>query len=341
MASKLTDKTNLDPRHPLVTVGIISCNRLHYLRATLESAHRCIQYPRIQWIVVDNASVEPGLRDYLEQLDWIDELILRDQRSPQTEHVAAMNEIVARARGDIVLIWPDDMQFIVEGDWMTDCVEILMAHPWIGSMGLNFLRHTTIQRLWTWRRWLNRRGWTREIKRHGFAFRRQQVVRSSRGFAVRTYGWTYPGIIGSGIPSLTRTEVWHTLGPWKAPGARPGLVDSSGGGETDMLQRYEDSDLVLQRALPILAVAADIVTDPTGTKAKVRGNKRYGPYWPPPEGTFYYHIYKQQDVQHLVSRGMPVPFEEMVKSLGYSLPFDSAGNLLKSSVNTSVVSDLV
>ena len=340
MASNPSDSTGLDQHLPLLTVGIISCNRFHYLRATLESAHRCIQYPRMQWILVDNASVEPGLRDYLERLDWIDELILRDKRSPQTEHVEAMNEIVARAQGDVVLIWPDDVQFIVEGDWMIDCVEILLAHPWIGSMGLNCLRHVTTQRLWTWRRWLNWKRWVMEAKRRGFALRRQQTVHSSRGFAVRTYGWTKAGIIGSGIPSLTRTEVWRTLGGWRTPGARPGLVDSSGGGETEMLQRYAWSGLVLQRALPILAAAADIVTDPTGTKAKVRGTKRYGVYMPPLRGTLYYRIHKQQDVRLLASWTTPIPFEELVEPLGYSLPLDNAGNLLKSSINESVVSDL-
>jgi hypothetical protein len=341
MASKSINRARPGQQLPLLTVGIISCNRFHYLRATLESAHSCIQYPRVQWIVVDNASVEPGLRDYLNQIDWIDELILRDKRSPQTEHVEAMNEIVARAQGDLVLIWPEDVQFIVKGDWMTDCVEILMAYPLIGSMGLNCLRKITIQSLWTWRRWLTWKGWAKEIIRRGFDVRRQRVVYSSLGFAVRTHGWTKPGIIGSGIPSLTRTEVWRTLGPWRTPGARPGLVDSSGGGETEMLQRYESSGLVLQRAQPILPVAADIVTDPTGTKAKVRGNKRYGVYMPPPEGGFYYQIHKQQDVHHLASRSLPISFEELVKPLGYSLTFDNAGNLLKSSINTSVVSDLV
>jgi hypothetical protein len=48
---------------PRVTLGLLSWNRLHYLRATLESARRCIQYPNLEWIVVDNESNEPGLRE--------------------------------------------------------------------------------------------------------------------------------------------------------------------------------------------------------------------------------------------------------------------------------------
>ncbi len=319
-----------------MTVAVISYNRVHYLRATLESAHRCIHYPRVQWIVVD-ASVEAGLRDYLYSLDWIDDLILQDSHAT---HIDAMNEAVSRARGDVVLIWPDDMQFIVEGDWMADCVEILMAYRWIGSMALNCLRRVTVRALWSWRRLLRWREWARELRQYGTSFRRQRTVCSSRGFAVRTCGWTKPGIVGSGIPSLTRTEVWRTLGPWKTSNTTSRLEDSSRGGEEEMLARWASSRLVLQRAQPILPVAADIVTDPTGSKAKVRGGKRYGFYMSAPEGTFYYQIYRQADVQRLSSRRVPVAFEEFVKPLGYSLPLDSEGNLLKDSFNPHIVSSV-
>jgi len=82
---------------PMLTIGIISWNRLHYLRATLESAFRCIEYPNIQWIVLDNHSTEPGLADYLRGLAWIDELVFM-----QSSHVTAMNEIVERAKGEVL-----------------------------------------------------------------------------------------------------------------------------------------------------------------------------------------------------------------------------------------------
>jgi SAM-dependent methyltransferase len=132
---------------PIVTIGVLSWNRLHYLRATLESAHRCINYPNIQWIVLDNYSTEPGLAEYLKSLQWVDELLFVN-----SSHVSAMNEIISRAKGDVVLLWPDDMQFVLEGDWMKDCVELLMTNHWIGSMSLNFQRRQTIQRVWGKRR---------------------------------------------------------------------------------------------------------------------------------------------------------------------------------------------
>ena len=93
---------------PKLTIGIISCNRLNYLKATLNSARQCIKYPDIQWIVIDNASVEKGLHDYLHSQGYIDKLIIRERRSPQTEHTNAMNDLVKYAEGDALIIWPED-----------------------------------------------------------------------------------------------------------------------------------------------------------------------------------------------------------------------------------------
>ena len=321
---------------PKVTLGFISYNRLYYLRATLESAKQCIHYPNLEWIVVDGCSVESGLQDYLRSCNWLDKLIVKP-----TKFVDCLNILVQESTGEYILLWPDDMQFIVEGGWLVDLVEILANNAWIGAIGLNPLRQVTIQRFFTMSRWLELRAVWREIRLNGFQFRFQSIQRGSHGISVRTYGRVRPGFVLDGIPTLTRTAMWRQLGPWRARGDRLGdLIDAGEGAADDMNRRAKRLADQMQRATMILSVAADIVTDPTGTKAKVRDNKRYGVYMAPPEGTFYYKIYAQKEVQHLASRRMPVPFEEFVKPLGYTLPFDDGGNLLKSSINTTVVSPL-
>jgi glycosyltransferase involved in cell wall biosynthesis len=324
---------NLNPSLPLLTIGILSWNRLHYLRATLESAKRCIQYPNIQWIVVDNLSEEPGLTEYLKNQTWVDELVFL-----KSDHVTAMNEIVARARGEVLLLWPDDIQFIVEGDWMIDCMEILLQNEWVGSMSLNCLRRETIKN-WTnlAPNWSQIRPMIGDIKWLGKKFRVPRRLSSARGFSFRTYGWKTVGVIGSGIPSLTRTEVWKQLGPWKATDLT-NINDSSGGGETEMLQRWRRSSLPLQLASPILPVAADIINDTLGSKAKIRKNKRYGVYTPPTEGDFYYRIVDQTSLD--ANRSIPFSFEELVQPIGFNLPLDAHGNLRKAGINLSVVSEI-
>ena len=323
---------------PLLTIGVLSWNRLHYLRATLESAYRCIQYPNIQWIVLDNFSNEPGLAEYLNGLKWVDELIFMN-----TSHVGAMNEIVSRARGDAIMIWPDDMQFIVEGSWMVDCVELLMKNDWIGSLSLNFQRRKTVQGIWGRGRVTRNdlKDGIGEFRRFGAKFRFQKKLYSARGFPIRTYGLKEDGIIGAGIASLTRTDLWKKLGPWKFDSSDRNIVDSSSGGEAEMLLRWQRSGEPLQRALPVLPVSADILTDGLGTKAKVRGDKRYGDYKPPVQGNFYYHIRRQEDAADLLKNDLPVSFEDFVEPIGFNLPLDEHGDLLKGGLNMSIVSPIV
>jgi glycosyltransferase involved in cell wall biosynthesis len=320
---------------PLLTIGLISFNRLKYLRATLESMKKCIHYPNIEWIVIDNCSTEPELKDYLESCAWIDQLVFLKSTHPE-----AMNEIVKRAKGEIILIWPEDVQFIVEGDWMIDCAEVLMLYPFIGSLVLNGIRSITIQRTWGAGAFLQLDKLGSDLKNHGMSLRRRKLLTSFRGYNFRSYGWMENGIAGAGIVSLTRTDVWRKLGPWYSPGAYNGIIDSSRGAETDMLLRYKKSKMLLHRVQLVLPVAADIVDDPLGAKAKVRGDKRYGIYMDPPEGVFYYKINEQKDVWHLRSKKIPLAFENFVEPIGYKLPLDKKGNLMKGIINNSVVAPI-
>lgn len=320
---------------PLVTIGILSWNRLHYLRATLESARECIQYPNIEWIVSDNESEEPGLRDYIESRDWVRHKLFKKQT-----HAAAMNQIVDMAKGEHLILWPEDVQFTVKGDWLTGLVEILNQHRDIGSIGLDFQRkRTLVERFETpWYR--NRHAALEEYRRFGLHFRRRHTLRSSCGLTVRTCGHTTPGICGSGIPSLTRTDVWRALGPWKTTKQTDSkLIDSSLGAEDDMVARFFAGGHPLQMAYMMTPVAADILTDPTGCKAKVRGNRRYGVYFPPPEGTFYYRV-REAAAMPAPKGNLPLSFMEGVEPMGFTIPTDASGERLKSSINTAVVFDI-
>lgn len=316
--------------YPLVTIGILSWNRLHYLRAAIDSAQRCIHYPELEWIVSDNESEEPGLRDYLVGLEGIDHKIFERQ-----SHAAAMNQIVEMASGDLIMLLPDDVQFVVQGNWLHDMVELLQAHDWIGSIALDFMRRQRNQRQFN-------RGWSahvRELILHGRRWRRPRLVYSSNCYGLSTLGNQVPGIAPAGILSLTRKSVWQQLGPWReAPsGVDIDIIDSSMGAEDDMFVRFVESGLPLQRAHPLLPVAASILTDPSGTAAKVRGEYRYGLYKPPAKGNLYYRVWQQDQLTNKIKGRFPLPFEDWVQPLDGKLPLDEAGNLLKSSINMDIV----
>lgn len=319
---------------PGITVAFLSWNRLHYFRATVESARRCIRYPDIEWIVSDNASREPGLRDYIAGLDWIPNKWFREQT-----HAAAMNEIVARATGKYLLLWPDDMQFVVEGDWMSALVETLETHPEIGSVGLNFLRKKTCRRLLGPPRLEEAVGIAAEAVRRKFHFRIPRRITNPLSLA--TCGWRIPGVVPSGIPSLTPLACWKALGPWKTRDAtQSNLVDSSLGAEDDMIERFQSSSFHWQMALLSRPVAADIVNDDIGCKAKMRQGKRHGIYTPPKDGSFYYEILNEASLPSGDGR-YPLSFESTVKPIGFQLPCDAEGNLLKASLNSSVITEIV
>ena len=331
-------KNTFNQHEPLVTIAILSWNRFYYLKATIESAKKCIIYPRIEWIVSDNKSIEPGLKEYIESLDWIDVKIFRKQ-----SHADAMNEIVRIAKGKYVLIWPEDIQFVRKGRWLVDIIEILENHPWVGSVGINYLRRSTNQSLFTFRRFISWKFIVKEFFYFRWNFRFQKVLKSERGLEIRTLGHLWPGICGSGIPTLTRVNVWKNLGNWRATEKRSfkNIIDSSLGAETDMVQRFYKHRKPLQQAVMISPVAADIITDPIGSKAKIRGNKRYGVYFRPKQGVYYYKIDMSEE-SFMRSYKVPECFEDHIEPIGFNLPFDNNGNLLKANnINLDVVEEII
>lgn len=317
---------------PKITIAFLSWNRLHYFRAALESARRCIQYPDIEWIISDNDSRESGLREYIESLDWVPNKWFRNQT-----HAAAMNEIVSRATGKYLLLWPDDMQFVVEGGWMARLVETLETHPWIGSTGLNFLRRKSYRRLVGPPRAEEFVSMAAEAARRRLAFRVPRRISGPE--ALVTCGWRLPGVVASGIPSLTPLACWKALGPWKTRDAtQSNIVDSSLGAEDDMISRFQNSGFNWQQALLMRPVAADIINDDTGCKAKIRHGKRHGIYTPPADGAFYYEILPESALSR--NGHYPCAFEETVRPIGFPLPCDHEGNLLKSSLNSTVIAEI-
>jgi|GEM_PF-826774 len=326
-------KPSVASEAPKVSVGIVSWSRLHYLRATLESARRCIEYSNLEWIVVDNESEEAGVREYLESLGFLDYLSFRRQ-----SHAAAMNEIVEVATGDYLLLWPDDVQFVVEGPWLGDFVKSLAENPWMGSVALDGQRRSTLDAVLHPRVASFLGGMIREVRRRRRKVRWPRRVETKGGWLMYGCGWGAEGVVGSGIPSLTRRTIWQELGPWQAEDRLESrrIEDSSLGAEEEMVVRFERQRLPYQRVLPELPVAADIITDPLGAKAKNRGTLRYGVYMPPQQGDLYYEVRDQADLTARADR-QPWSFSELARPLGFRLPCDENGDRLKASINLSVV----
>ena len=112
------------------------------------------------------------------------------------------------------------------------------------------------------------------------------------------------------------------------------------GAEEDMYNRFAESGMRVQTVFPMVPVAADIITDPTGCKAKVRGRYRYGVYMPAPSPDgLYYRIRSQAEFERQ-PLGLPLSFSDMVEPLGFRIPTDPDGDRLKTAINMSVVFDI-
>jgi glycosyltransferase involved in cell wall biosynthesis len=308
---------------PLVTIGVVSYNRLRYLRALMESARRCVLYPNVQWIVVDGESVEPGLREYVESLEFVQHKLFEPCTHPE-----AMNRIVELARGEYLMILPEDVQFVLRGEWLADMVEVA-ARPFVGHVQFDAQRRQTLARYFgRWRPTLRGRAVPTPPVR-----RRYRRLRTARGVDYLGFGRLREPIGASGIVSFGRTEIRQLLGPWRTRPELASMQDSGLGAERDMLARYGKAGLRLEAFMRRFPVVADIVTDPRGTKGRVRfGNRRYGRYAGPVGGDLYYRIRDESELEPFRDADPAPAFEDYVEPIGFELPLDPDGNLLKTNV---------
>lgn len=299
-----------------LTIGIISCNRLHYLRALIESLRLSLGGVKAQWIVVDNASVEEGLQDYLRSLDFLDDLVLQPERHPTTEFVTAENMLVERSTGDFLLALTDDMQFIRKDNWLAETLRIASAHPQIGTILLDAQRRKRIAATFP-----------RGLK--GFLQGKKRVFQLP-GQATRlfSYGNKVPGIAVSVANGMTRLSIWRQIGPIQTTRTSFSTRDTSGGAEDWMVEQYLRSGLQLESCLLDVPAALSLYTDSHGTQARIRGNRRYGKYFPP-EKDFYFKMLEESEIAALRNPHRPVGYEEIARPQGFTLPLDAAGNIVK------------
>lgn len=277
----------------------------------------------MEWIVVDGNSTEKGLQDYLRCLDFLDELVIRD-----CTHAEAMNTIVEKASGDYLLMIPEDIQFIVKGRWIFDLVDAL-KDPKYGSICIDAQRRSTLKRQLL-DRYFQFKRWKISFKGE----RKINVIPGQFGYDLIECLQERDPICPSGIVSFTAMKHWENLGPWKTIKSGQALSnDSSLGAEEDMRERILK---LSPRPIPLIMkypVAADIITDPRGTKARIRKrNRRYGKYSPPLDGDFYYKIKEESELNSFKDYHPSPGFEDYVESIGFEIPLNVDGSLKKVSV---------
>ena len=296
---------------PKVTFGIINCNRLHYLKSCVESLVYCTDdYPNKEIIIVDNASTETGTDDYLlEKEEQGIKVHKTKERDPNNEFASALNFITRESSGQYIASIQGDMQFVINGGWLDQYVKFYMEHE--NNVGCIMLDAQRTNRIKTQSKFSNK------------------------------ISEEYPFFLDSSrIPFCCSADVMYSrkslefMGPFleKNEGHEAGTNS-----EDDMRQRIlsklSDNDFNIFCAMPMIPPAVAIYTDPRGTNARVRGNKRYGAYWPPKENFRYYKIREFNEIKRQIeSRKLPLGIEEMAEPIGWNAPIDQAGNWMKNPI---------
>ena len=99
---------------PLVSVCVLSYNRLSYLQKTIQSFLNSCSYPRLEYILVDNNSDSQTV-DYLGSLNLFDRIIMNRENMGIGY---AMNQARREARGDYFFNLENDWYFFYKSDWM-------------------------------------------------------------------------------------------------------------------------------------------------------------------------------------------------------------------------------
>ena len=303
---------------PKVTFGIINCNRLHYLKSCVESLIYCTDdYTNKEIIIVDNASVEDGTEEYLKEKEECGLKIFRQkERDTNNEFAKALNLICEEATGDFIAPLQGDVQFIVKGGWLQKYVEFYSEYgSAIGCMTFDAQRNERI------------------INSQPFGLFKQDHVNDE--FRLYVDPKRHP-ILGAADCMYSR-QIVDKIYPWHVKNkSHEGGEDS----ETAMLTKVQElmNSGGLPRQLfsivPQIPVSVGIYTDARGTNARVRGNRRYGDYWPPKESFMYYHIHDYDNIVEKANdnKGFPLSIEVMATPIGWKPPVDNQGNWIKNPI---------
>jgi|TARA_Y100000310_G_scaffold341219_1_gene439684 glycosyltransferase involved in cell wall biosynthesis len=306
---------------PRVTFGVVNCNRLFYLKSCLESLIHCTEdYENKEFILIDNASIEEGTEEYLQEKEKQGIKVIRqEKRDPANEFAKALNMIVREATGDYICPVQGDIQFTVKNGWLEDYVKLYEKYDDIGSISFDAQRN---------------------VRNAGGMF--SNLIGDSEFKFVYNFK-KYP-VSGAGDVMFSK-QVLEMMYPWEEENEKfEGGPDS----ETKMLQKVnqilERTNKRLWQVMPMYPIASVIYTDPRGTNARIRGNKRYGKYWPPKEDYRYYKIIDYEDaLEKIKNRTIPVGIEDAAQGAGWDPPVDECGNWKKNPIRpeTAVKSDYV
>lgn len=275
-----------------ITIAITTFNRLKYTKSLIESIKEISKNNQV--IVVDNCSVEDGLRDFLTQQKdegTIHDLVLRNpaERNWVNDEYIAKNIIIEKSNHDVILFLQDDLQFIANSTILDKTVEDFISRKEMLSLEINAVRKSTI-------------------------------FNKFNPAATLQINYRYYRPRDNHFPTmgLFKKEIFESFGLY--PVEWPQTQEYWG--------RSEDwYDALLKTKLPNVALNycswvplfAPVWNDPRGGYAFIRGNKRYGHYIDAASETGeYYQKLSLEDYQRKQDSQLPAGFVDVCTPIGWS-----------------------
>lgn len=112
---------------PLISVVIVTYNRVHLLRETVQLFRECCTYPNYEIVIADNWS-EPEQRRQMLELGADFYVISGRNRSLGGNN----NQAIRQARGEYIFYLQNDLACTHRGDWMQDALWVLENNEDVG-----------------------------------------------------------------------------------------------------------------------------------------------------------------------------------------------------------------
>lgn len=263
---------------------ILTCNRFFYFKNCIESIIKCVDMDRIDILIMDNNTIEKGFDEYVHSLCLKHDNIMMKKFTDRTrgELYRAMNWAIDYAKEnsyEIIDFIQDDIQYLYSlPSHLDDVIDIFNKHKNIVQINCNL----------AWRRKIDKIGRVENIEVNGHKY---GILHDKRG-------------CDSGF---TRVAIYDQIGEYPVEAISWGMEKNryvgKVNGEIWFGKRcYKHG---YNRALSYQADNGMIFDC-----AYVRGDERYGNYFPPP-GEFYFKMLGKKYIDKISHRSKKNKFSYM------------------------------
>jgi hypothetical protein len=255
-----------------IVFAIFTCNRLYYFKNAFESLCSCVDLDRVKILIIDNNTTENGFDEYLNHISskYGDKIIIkRFTQRVVGEIYRAMNWAIKwcmKEKREIIYFMQDDYQFLFSNDnAFDDVIRIFKKNPSIVQAHINLV-------------------WKRKHKKIG------------KYNVLNVHGTNYALLQDKGPcdNGFTRVGIYSRIGFY------PDNSSFKSGDSKNMVgERWFGKKCSKKGWKRVISLYPNVGM--MFSSAFVRGGRRYGDYFKPPNA-YYIKMFNKSDISNIKSR---------------------------------------